>query len=219
MSSAVLISIRGLLHTGAFAELPFGISRDQFLDRLGETKDVIFDSRRNRIPTLLRYGNVEFFVTADSNIFYGFLWKPYNDHNEVPTGTDRLRIDPWILRRGVSRKTIEHELKKENISFGSSVRSDGVRSLSLASRVDLNFWTEDDEEGDVLTSISAMRRELLPYQEPEKQISVTLTKSEVERLKRGAGRRRISMAKLCAEWIRRSLAEETQVEETLSPEH
>lgn len=205
MTSAVRVSMLDLLRTGNFAELPFGLTREGFLEKLGETEWVAFSSRRERSPSLLRYGNVEFFITPDSHLFYGFLWEPMGE--DVPQGNESLQIDPWILRAGVSRAAVEQHLHNENIAFTASERPAGVYSLLLESSVRLNFRMDDNgADANTLSSVEALRPEILPYQKPEKQIFLTLTTNEVDQIRQQAAQQGISMAKLCAAWIRQHLA-------------
>ncbi|MBC8137085.1 MAG: hypothetical protein H8F28_14490 [Fibrella sp.] len=196
------------MRTGSFVNLPFGLTRAEFVAKLGKTRSVVCSSRRVPIPVLLRYGSVEFFITSDSHLFYGFLWEPLDE--DVPQGDHALRIDPWILLGSVSRESVEQGLRQEKIEFTGGHRPDGVYSLSLGNGVRIHFQGEGNgTDTNVLCGVEAMRQDVLPYQEPEKQISVTLTRSEVELLRQQAAHHRVSVAKLCAEWIRHRLTTET----------
>lgn len=204
-----------LLQTGGFSDLPFGMPRDEFIGKVGDTDYFVFAFRRDRSPSLLRYGNVEFFITTDSHLLYGFWWEP--TETEVPQGNHRLQIDPWIFRGGVSRSSVEQGLRDAKIAFTGSKSTDGVYALSLASGVSLTFFgDEEGENAGKLCAVSAVRLDLLPDQEPTKQVSMTLTVQEVERIKLDAARQGVSVANLCAAWIRQRLRSGEDTTETVA---
>lgn len=203
-----MISMLDLLRTGMFSDLPFGMSCDAFTGKIGDTDWVAFSSRRDKSPSLLRYGNVEFFITSDSHLLYGFLWEP-ND-TEVPRADHRLQIDPWVLSGGIERTWVEDRLRETEIAFTGKLRADGIYSLSLVSGVSLDFFG-DGEKRDTLGAVSVMRFDLLPDRVPTKQISVTLTADEVEIIRAHAAQRGVSVANFCAEWIRERLRVEENI--------
>ncbi len=191
--------MRQLLTRGEFASIPFGSTREEVIQKLGELDATLPVSRRNPTPVLLRWGDVELIFDQDCGLFWCFLWEPSDD--DLPLCNDRVTIDPWVLGGGMTYEMMQNGLSQAGIAFACDTGVKGEYRLTLESGVVLRFEDggDDNDTGFRLRVVSADRREVIPPSEPKRQVSVTLTKAEFDRLRRAADLRKVSAGRLCVE--------------------
>ena len=83
----------------------------------------------------------------------------YLDHFRVPYGGQRIALDPWIIKGGLSRQEAEVELARKGLSFKEvdASWSEGTHEMiELESGVRLTFVEEEDWSG--LYAVSLQRR-------------------------------------------------------------
>jgi hypothetical protein len=112
------------------------------------------------------YGNIEFHFCSEAET--EVLWLIHFDRFDVdgiPTGGQSINIEPWIIRRGKSRKEIEEELIRCEINYSDSTWSidqeTGTTRLSSGVGVELLF--ADDEYSVGLCGVSYHERKHVSF--------------------------------------------------------
>jgi len=110
------VSLEDYLRSGVFGVLQLGVPREEMRRLFGEPDHIGGASRRQRTPTILKYGDIEFLYRPGED----YLWGIYMDGFGVPQGGPKIDLDPWIIRGGMAADTIEHALISAEISFQKS---------------------------------------------------------------------------------------------------
>ena len=109
-SKFVEASLLEFARTGQFGPLRCGTSREELLAALGAPP--LWGTEQDReIASIWRYGNVEFYFDEDR------VWMIFSDHEDLSDGGETLRVNRWIVRRGLPRLDFETQLTKEAIEF------------------------------------------------------------------------------------------------------
>lgn len=120
----VSISLLQFCCTGLFGPLHIGMPRAQIEAALGAPDDYMVLSRRERRKypeaehwkhsNIWRYGSVE--LTFDAS---DLLCAVHIDHldNVVPAGGEKIQLDPWILRPGLSVAGAQTALDEQQIAY------------------------------------------------------------------------------------------------------
>ena len=198
MAPAVSVSLLDFLRTGVFGAVRWGLSRAELEALLGTPDGTANRSRRDRHPTVFVYGDFEFYIAPQDDLLYAV----HCDNFSVPRGNAMLAVEPWILRYGLPLVEAEAGLMAEGIAFRKSDAADAVR-LYAESGASLTFSTDDAARG--LVAVSRWNDAVLSAHEPERNVSLTLTDREIAALRQEAARRGVSLARLCADWIRERL--------------
>lgn len=139
----VYISLQDFLRTGILGPVRLGMSRAQVRDVLGDPEHTGGISRKQRMPTILKYGDLE------------FLYRPGEDHLQaihmdgfaIPKGSASMSLDPWILVGGLALEDAEKALDEAAIKFTKSPLSydPSMIVLTSATGVELGFIREPEE--------------------------------------------------------------------------
>jgi hypothetical protein len=103
----VVVKLEQFLRTGVFGSITFGMTRQKLRDILGSPDAEGFARRKDRYPSILKYGDIEFYFASSEN---DRLYMIFSDIFEIPTGNKYLQIEPGWLRRGILRQTVEEKL-------------------------------------------------------------------------------------------------------------
>lgn len=121
---AVSISLLEFFRTGLFGPLSLGMPRAQVEAALGAPDDYAVLSRRAsrqhrpeehwKYSKIWRYGGVELMFDGQDD-----LWGVHIEHlaRVVPAGGEKMRLDPWILRPGLSVAEAEAALQAQQITY------------------------------------------------------------------------------------------------------
>ena len=110
----VRVSLLEWLRTGLFGPLHLGMTRLEVRDLLGPAED--WSSARNPdgSSAIWKYGDFEFYFDGHDAPLH--LLRA--DSFRVPSGGQTMALDPWILRRGLSRRALARRLTAEGIPHG-----------------------------------------------------------------------------------------------------
>ncbi len=99
-----------LARTGDFGPLRAGVTRKELRELLGDPPLWGTQQTVDRAD-IWRYGDIEchFGNSAVSFIF--------SDHENLTDGGSTLKIDPWVIRRGLPRTELEILLEKQGVCF------------------------------------------------------------------------------------------------------
>lgn len=98
------------VRTGELGPLRHGLPRATVRDTLGPPPDWNADQAVD-LATIWRYGDIEFYFTE------GALAWIFNDHQDLTDGGATLKIEPWIVRRGLPLGEFERHLKNAEVDF------------------------------------------------------------------------------------------------------
>jgi len=71
------VDISGFVKHGCFSEIPYGISRNDFLILMGDCECTVKSAKKNVYPSIYKYGIVEFYYGDKKNgTLYGILVQP-----------------------------------------------------------------------------------------------------------------------------------------------
>ncbi len=99
MVERALVNLRDFIRTGEFAGVGLGATEAEILALLGEPDHVGGTSRRQRRPLIWKYGDFELHFPPEDDR----LKRIYIDDFDIPRGGRTLVLDPWIIRRDLSR--------------------------------------------------------------------------------------------------------------------
>ncbi|HZS06683.1 MAG TPA: hypothetical protein VFD58_17730 [Blastocatellia bacterium] len=178
------------------------MAREELQSLLGQPDMISSQKRNDKNPTLLKYGDVEFyFISSEDNR----LCTIFLDHFDVPKGNQKLRLDPWILKGGLSRPEAESGLTDAGITFRVVALPDStMEGIVTSAGIELGFCKNSDNEYEPPAGLYSICRSLLDEMvthQPTKQISITIPEEEYIKIRREAVRRRRKISKLCSEWV------------------
>lgn len=192
----ILVSLRTFLETGEFGQIRLGMSRQQILDSLGHPDT--WNKMTPQEATIWKYGSIELYFPAKvDSIFMIFC-----DNLNPLTGGENIDLQTWLLSPDWTLTEAVATLQSEGLIFTQTVEPiTGAHLLRLASGVELSF------EGDPahLTAFVLKDYSLLPHT-TSRQISITITEAEYERLRQEAVRRYQSMSKIASAWVSEQIA-------------
>jgi hypothetical protein len=130
------VSLETFVRASRFGAVELGMSREQLQDLIGPPEALGCSSRKHRRPRCWRYGDVELhFATGQ-----GTLWLIYLENFSIPRGAGGLSIEPWIIRGGMPRPTLEGRLEAEDIPFEPMVSAaENTSALRVGAGVELLF--------------------------------------------------------------------------------
>src|SRR4051812_19246412 len=106
------VSLKDFLATGSFGPITLGMTRRRVTRVLGKPDQMANDT--GGCASIWKYGDIEMIFGGkgltlnliDFHAFEGF-----------PSGGRRIRLDPWILREGLSRRTFQVAMRSAGIPF------------------------------------------------------------------------------------------------------
>jgi hypothetical protein len=205
----ITIDILDFLRTGQFGPVRFGISRSELHELLGEPDDLGVGTmrRRDRHPTIFKYGTFEFYVHPEQDRLYAI----HCDHFDMPRGNEQLQLHLHGIDGSVTIARAQDLLESAAIQF--SERNDEIQGTRLVTEggVTLGF---DDYEPDAsvrkLVVISRFNPSVLAQEEPFKQVAIRIPEDAYELLREQAQAKKIAIAKLCSQWVVEKLNGESQ---------
>jgi hypothetical protein len=114
-NSQISISLKDVIQSGIFGPIKLSMSRDEVIAVLGEPDDFSVNTRRrrHRKPAIIKYGDVEFYFTDETDQLHMI----YADHVSEFRGGSRISLDAWAIKGGAPRKEIEKALSSVGINF------------------------------------------------------------------------------------------------------
>src|SRR4051812_10797260 len=105
----VRVDLQTFLTSGELGPVVLGMSRAALRAALGPPGDDGGTSRRQRNPTIWRYGDLEFHFAGDT-LALVFLER-FSGPGAVPTGGNSVDLDPWFIRLDTPFQTVADALK------------------------------------------------------------------------------------------------------------
>jgi hypothetical protein len=139
----VTISLEQFVRTGILGPVRLGMTREQLRQILGDPAATGGTSRKYRVPSILKYGDLEFLFEPNGHS----LRTIYMDGFTVPRGGRSLDLDPWIVVGGMAIGTMEYALAAADIGFTRhTLQYDpNMPVLSTTSGVDLGVINEPED--------------------------------------------------------------------------
>ena len=136
-------SMLELARTGDLGSLRSGMTREELRELLGAPPVWGTQQAEDRAD-IWRYGDIEYHF---DNLAVSFI---FSDHENLTDGGPTLKIDPWVVRRGLSRTEFQFMLAKQNIHFtvARPQYDDSQCHVTTDSGVVFSFVDEPDEEWD-----------------------------------------------------------------------
>jgi len=103
-------SIVELIRNGELGPLRHGLTHDRVRELLG-SPPMWGPQRTEQRASIWRYGDIEFHF---NNWVVSLI---FSDHEDFTDGGPTLRIEPWIVRRGLSQDEFERNLKDMEVEF------------------------------------------------------------------------------------------------------
>jgi hypothetical protein len=107
------VSLKDFIITGIFGPFHLGMTRSQIKALLGSPDEVGGVSRKNKVPSIWKYGDIELHYKNDNDS----LFMIYLDNFDIPNGGSKIDLEPWIIRRGISRKVVEEQMIQNQINY------------------------------------------------------------------------------------------------------
>lgn len=196
------IELKEFLRTGNFGEfkeIHYGMKRINLIEILGDTDWKHFSSKKSKIPSIYKYGKVEFyFEEGEDGRLMGIQILPTIQETELRN----LKINYDFIKSSLNYESTLKYLDSESIKYKiveSEFDSQDVRRIETEGNVQLIF-SEDFNESISIHKISKFIP-LNSNQQKEKQISFSIPESEYEELKILANKHRKSISKICTEIV------------------
>lgn len=115
---AYLVNLKALLQTGRLGEIYLGQLEREVFNILGTPDFAHAGTRKLRRPSLFSYGDLEFYFEDSSrqlsliNLNFLSFWQ-----REIPSGGEKLQIEPWVLKAGLAPEGLIKYLNQEAINF------------------------------------------------------------------------------------------------------
>jgi hypothetical protein len=191
----VKLSLEEFLRQGTLHPVRFGMSEEELEVLLGKP-DFEFTARKKKRPLGLEYDYLEFHLTDRTESHTNQLCTNFLDNFDAPKRTSTVEVDTWFLKNGMSQAEAEAFLHAADVSFEPISRLQPMRGIITPAGVELAFH-EDEGLSFIMKSI----REEIEIETSTKQASITLPLEIYEKIRRESLRRRVSIAKLCSEWV------------------
>ena len=150
MQSNKVFKLIEFIKTGSLKSLcglSFGIDRDTTTEIFGEPDDVHFSGKKYHYPSILKYGNIEFyFGEGERGKLNGVQIKPVNKNIN---NLGNYKIDYGPIVSGTSFQDIYQYLEKENIEFqltNFSYDNSDIRRMQIIGGAQLVFTIDFNEK-------------------------------------------------------------------------
>lgn len=197
------INIYYFLKTGNFSEfreIYYGMRKQALLDVLGEPESVNNPSRKQKIPSIYFYGNIEFhFDNEEEGRLIGIQIIPRNGEEKINT----LDINYGLLFQSLEYEPFSDLLKKENIPsqiFHQEFDGKDIKRILTKGRVQCIFQ-EDYNNIFHLYKISKFIHLNSPAIPPTKQVNLSIPLSDYEKIRQMSIQQRKSISSICREFI------------------
>ncbi len=181
-------TIDEFLKTGRLGRLGKGITTEEVREWLGDPEG----TSGKGWPQLWKYGSLQLgFHRASSDEVPSLISIGLYFRVEDQSPPEALALTGWAPRHGCTFTDFEHHLDEAGIATSGGVISETHKHLIVGPGVRVTF------EDDVLDSIQHTAR-----REPErKQLTVSVRRQNLDRIRAEARARGISVSTLCSEWI------------------
>jgi hypothetical protein len=125
--------------SGILGQLWLGMPRAKLQNLLGLAPDWSAGTARGRAD-IWRYGDLEF------HFHDGRVSLVFSDHENLTEGGPTLKIDPWIICRGLSRIDFENHLRRLAISYTSHIPSYDITQRIVTTAAGARFGFVDQPE-------------------------------------------------------------------------
>lgn len=140
------IALETFLKTGEFGSIRLGMTRAQIRGRIGRPQVKTTKTDSHGRPIMWKYGDIELTFDPDEDSLVAVTLEMAV--GAVPTGWQRLGLDPWELRGGMAPEEVEAALNTAAISYAQlPARFPGdVLTLETAVGVRLGFIGDNEED-------------------------------------------------------------------------
>jgi len=139
------IDLQDFLRSGALGPVQVGMTRDQVRHELGEPDATGGASRQYRTPSIWFYGSLELIFERSGPELVSI----HLDGFDVPSGCNRIVLDPWCIRGAMPLEEAETALGLAGIGFSRHPwRATPNGTLVVTqSNVEMGFILEEEEFG------------------------------------------------------------------------
>jgi hypothetical protein len=131
------VSMLELARTGRFGRIEVGAARQQILEVLPQpsiwSAEPAWDEAK-----IWKYGQIELHFAKDR------LWMIFSDGDGLVDGSPSLKIDAWVLRRGLPRTLLEDALRAEQIDYSLSRPDYDKSQCALSTEAGARFTFMDE---------------------------------------------------------------------------
>lgn len=111
------VHLRDFLATGEFGPISLGADRPAVEACFGQPETTGGQSRKHKRPNIWKYGDVEFFFERDSGELHLVHIDHFSGDGGAPEGWGELRLEPWVVREGLSRDVFEQTLASAGLPY------------------------------------------------------------------------------------------------------
>ncbi len=136
---AITASLEDFARTGRLGPLSVGLNRDEVLKFLGAPTDFLAGKLVDQ-SAIWKYGDVEVYFADDVVSLVHF------DRFEVPVGGPTLKIEPWVIRRGLPLDKLEDALRRSSIEFSAACDPSNPKCVKVVTSAGVAFVVQVDGE-------------------------------------------------------------------------
>jgi len=196
------IEIKDFIKTGNFGEfkeIHFGMTRDKLIEIIGDTEHKGFTYKKSKFPSILLYGNIEFyFEEGENGRLNGFQIIPFRPRTDKYNLKINLSFIEPKLRFDSALKILDSESIKYKL-VKNEFDSNDVRRIETEGKVQLIFTAEINKTY-LIHKVSKFV-ELNSEQIKMKQVNFSIPESEYLKLRKKAIETRKSIQNICKEII------------------
>jgi hypothetical protein len=122
------VDILDFFRTGSFGAVGFGMSRAGLKQLLGPADDIGVTSRKERYPTIFKYGDIEFYINPAQDRLYGIQ----SDYFTILQGNARLQLQMHGIDSTTTLSQMKEILQSASITF--SERTDQFEGKRLVTQ-------------------------------------------------------------------------------------
>lgn len=138
--------IRYFLKNGSLLSIPFGITRADLKEKLGEPGKTRFTSPTDTFPSVFTYGRVEFhFAKYKKATFYGVKFDPWVD----PVDKANLDFNAFQWAKEMTRRKAITFLRNNKIKFLDKKFSHDEKAWELETEGGVRLFFVNDETPDI----------------------------------------------------------------------
>jgi hypothetical protein len=199
--SDICVNLLEFIRTGCFGPVHFAITREDLQRQLGPTDMCVFAFRRDREPTILSYGDAEFyFMSSDDNRLHGIVLHA----SESLSGDAGLQIVANGILPGMPKQALVGYLDANSISWreGPDEYNPKCVIITVASGVMLRVTEEATEFGPPMGLFDISHySNMVPKERKLRQVNVPLPLPAYRAIRDESVRTRRRIAHICRDWI------------------
>ena len=140
------VSLLEFARSGRFGPVEIGVTREVVETCFGPPEGVGGRSRRDPVPLIWKYGDVQFTFEPRGGLYLAFV--DLDGMLEgVPRGWGGLKIEPWVICSGLSQSALLESLAEAEISYAVRTKPKvELNVVTTAAGVEFGFPIGDSSE-------------------------------------------------------------------------